>query len=66
MFLFIRQPDPTVYDPTAFKVFRTAMGGVEAVYSYVAPNQLYEGHIVYWSRDIQATSAYSVKRITIS
>ena len=65
-FLFIRQENPTVYDPTAFKVFRTAIGGIEAVYSYIAPNQLYEGNIVAWSRDIQKTSSYSVKRITVS
>jgi hypothetical protein len=65
-FLFIRSDAPSVYDPTAFKVFRTATGGVEAVYSYTAPNQLFEGHIVYWTRDIQKTSAYSVKRITVS
>jgi hypothetical protein len=66
VFVFHRSANPTTYDPSFAKTFRVNGSGIEAVYSYDAPNGLYQGHIVYWSVDVQVVSAACGRRLTIT
>ena len=60
-------PGATLYDPSAFKSFTVGQSGlISGVRTYVAPNQLWRGHIADWSRDIKKTSALSVRRLNVS
>ena len=61
-------PNATLYDPSAFKSFTVGAAGsfIGAVRSYIAPNQLWRGHLVDWSRDIKQTSSLSMRRINVS
>lgn len=60
-------PNATIYDPSAFKCFTVgAAGFLGNVRTYVAPNQLWRGHLVDWSRDIKLTSTLSMRRIVMS
>lgn len=60
-------PGATVYDPSAFKSFTVGNGSpVGNVYSYQAPNQLWTGHLLDWSRDIKLTSSLSIRRFNVS
>lgn len=60
-------PNATIYDPSAFKTFTVgAAGFLGKVRTYVAPNQLWRGHLVDWSRDIKQTSSLSMVRIGMS
>jgi hypothetical protein len=59
-------PNATLYDPSAFKAFTIgASGPLAAVRTYVAPNQLWRGHVVDWSRDLKKTSSLSIRRIDV-
>ena len=60
-------PGATLYDPSAFKCF--TVGGesfLGNVFTYQAPNNLWRGHLVEWSRDIKLTSSLSIRRLGIS
>lgn len=60
-------PNATIYDPSAFKSFTVGSAGfLGNVRTYVAPNQLWRGHLVDWSRDIKQTSTLSMRRININ
>ena len=60
-------PGATIYDPSAFKSFTVgAAGFLGNVRTYQAPNQLWRGHLVDWSRDIKSTSTLSVRRLNIA
>jgi hypothetical protein len=60
-------PGATIYDPSAFKSFTVgATGFLGNVRTYIAPNQLWRGHLVDWSRDIHQTSTLSMLRINQS
>ena len=60
-------PNPTIYDPSAFKSFTVGSAGfLGNVRTYIAGNQLWRGHLVDWSRDIHQTSALSMLRINQS
>jgi len=60
-------PNATIYDPSAFKSFTVgAAGFLGNVRTYVAPNQLWRGHLVDWSRDIKQTSTLSLRRINVN
>jgi len=60
-------PNATIYDPSAFKTFTVgAAGFLGNVRTYVAPNQLWRGHLVDWSRDIHQTSTLSMRRINVN
>lgn len=57
-------PSATIYDASAFKTFTVgASGFLGNVRTYIAPNQLWRGHLVDWSRDIKQTSSLSMVRI---
>lgn len=60
-------PNATLYDPSPFKTFTVGMGSpFSGVRSYQAPNGLWEGHLIDWSRDIKQTSTLAMRRISIS
>lgn len=60
-------PNATIYDPSAFKSFTVGTAGfLGSVRTYEAPNQLWRGHLVDWSRDIKQTSSLSMRRINVS
>jgi hypothetical protein len=67
MLLHYSVPGATIYDPSAFKTFTVGNAGfLGNVRTYVAPNQLWRGHLVDWSRDIKQTSSLSMRRIGMS
>lgn len=60
-------PNATIYDPSAFKSFTVGQAGfLGSVRTYVAPNELWRGHLVDWSRDIKQTSSLSMRRINVN
>jgi hypothetical protein len=60
-------PNATLYDPSPFKTFTVGMGSpFSGVRSYNAPNGLWEGHLIDWSRDIKQTASLAMRRLTIS
>jgi hypothetical protein len=60
-------PNATLYDPSPFKNFTVGMGSpLGQVRSYEAPNGLWEGHLIDWSRDIKQTSTLAMRRLTIT
>jgi len=60
-------PGATLYDPSAFKCFTVGGGSpIGNVMTYTAPNQLWRGHLLDWSRDIKLTSNLSIRRLNIS
>lgn len=60
-------PNATIYDPSPFKTFTVGNGSpFGGVRSYEAPNGLWEGHIIDWSRDIKQTSTLAMRRLNIS
>jgi hypothetical protein len=60
-------PHATIYDPSAFKSFTVGSAGfLGNVRTYIAPNQLWRGHLVDWSRDIKQTSTLSLRRINVN
>lgn len=65
--LHYSMPNATLYDPSPFKSFTVGMGSPFAgVRSYQAPNQLWEGHLIDWSRDIKQTSVLAMRRVTVN
>lgn len=67
LFVHYSVPNPTVYDPSAFKCFTVGQGSyISGVRSYQALNGLWEGHLMDWSRDIKKTSALAVRRFDIT
>lgn len=65
--LHYSMPNASVYDPSPFKTFTVgAAGPVAGVRSYQAPNGLWTGHIIDWSRDIKQTSTASMIRLNIA
>jgi hypothetical protein len=59
-------PNPTLYDPSAFKSFCVGGNTVQAVRSWMALNGLYGGHLVDWSEDVVQTSSIGARRLTLS
>ena len=61
-------PGATLYDPSAFKSFTVGSAGsfLGNVFTYQAPNNLWRGHLVEWSRDIKLTSTQSILRLAIT
>lgn len=66
LFAHYSVPNPTVYDPSAFKCFTVGQGSyIAGVRTYSAPNGLWRGHLMDWSRDIKKTSSLSIRRLNI-
>lgn len=67
LFVHYSVANPTQYDPSAFKCFTVGQGSyIAGVRTYQAPNGLYRGHIMDWSRDIKKTGSLAVRRLNIS
>ena len=64
--IHIDSPEPTIYDPSAFKAFTLGDNMITGVRSYMAPNGLYGGHLVDWSEDLQQTSTLAMRRLHVS
>lgn len=64
--IYYSVPNPTLYDPSAFKTFVSGLSSLTAVRSYMAPNGFYDGHVVDWSEDVKQTSSTAIKRLTIT
>lgn len=64
--IYYSLPNPTLYDPSAFKTFVAGLSSLTSVRSYMAPNGFYDGHVVDWSEDIKQTSSAAIKRLTIT
>lgn len=64
--IYYSLPNPTLYDPSAFKTFVAGLSSLTAVRSYMAPNGFYDGHVVDWSEDVKQTSSAAIKRLTIT
>lgn len=59
-------PNPTPYDPSAFKLFSTGDGMISAVRTIRDDLARSDVHAVDWSEDIKLTSALAVKRLAIN
>jgi hypothetical protein len=59
-------PNPTIYDPSAFKLFTTGSGMVAAVRTLRDEFARADVHAVDWSEDLQKTSTLAVKRLAIT
>jgi hypothetical protein len=59
-------PNPTVYDPSAFKCFSTSDVLVESVKTYRDESASSDIHCVDWSEDIQQTSTLAAKLLAIT
>tara|TARA_R110002167_G_scaffold122035_3_gene300475 strand:- start:2765 stop:3706 length:942 start_codon:yes stop_codon:yes gene_type:complete len=66
VYIFVRSPNPTIYDPSALKTFAGGRGGVSAVREYRDESSRSDIYAVDWSRDVKVTSAISIARITTS
>lgn len=59
-------PAPTVYDPSAFKVFTLDRSLITSVRTYTDPSDRFDVHAIDWSEDIKQTSTTAIKRITVT
>lgn len=66
LFIFYGQDNPSEYDPSFMKTFRTKAGGVDAVRTYRDEQSRSIIHAVDWSEDVKITGSACVKRITLS
>lgn len=64
--IHISVPNPTQYDPSAFKCFAVGGNMVSAVRSWTSVNGLYEGHFVDWNEDMKQTSTLAARRLQLS
>lgn len=62
--IFIRQNNPSTFDPSALKTFVGRRGGLYAVYSY-RKEPFVDVKVISWSSDVKLTSSIGIKRITI-
>lgn len=66
VFIFYASQNPTQYDPSFAKTFRTATGGVQSVRKYRDDGARSDILAIDWSRDIQVTGSACGRRLTIS
>lgn len=59
-------PNPTIYDPSPFKLFTTGVGMVNAVRTWRDDSARSDVHAIDWSEDIKKTSALAVRRLAIT
>lgn len=65
VFIFHSSSNPTQYDPSFAKTFRTRGGGVDAVRKYRDERSRSDVLAVDWSEDIEIVSTACVRRLTI-
>lgn len=66
IYIFLRSPNPTIYDPSAFKTFTGGRGGVTAVRNYRDESARSDVYAVDWSVDVQTTSSICIKKLTVT
>lgn len=66
IYLFYSVPNPSVYDPSAFKTFTTKPAFIDGVRQYPTPDNRQMIYALDWSRQFVKTSALSVRRITVT
>jgi hypothetical protein len=66
LFIFLRSPNPTVYDPSWMKTFAGGQGGIASVRTYRDESARSDVLAVDWSEDIQITSSIAAVRITVT
>ena len=66
VFIFLRSPNPTAYDPSWMKTFTIGTGGVTAVRQYRDEKARSDVLAVDWSEDIQIVGSICARRLTIS
>ncbi|MFO7534719.1 MAG: hypothetical protein R6X19_03390 [Kiritimatiellia bacterium] len=66
VYCFIRQANPTPYDPSAMKTFVTRASGVDDVMSYRDETANSDVYKVGWSEDVKITGTACIERLEIS
>ncbi len=66
VFLFLRSPQPTVYDPSWLKTFTAGEGGVTAVRGYRDESARSDVLAIDWSEDIRVCGSITARRLTIT
>jgi hypothetical protein len=66
VFLFLRSPAPTVYDPSFAKTFMAGSGGITAVRQYRDESARSDILAIDWARDIQVVAASCGRRLSIT
>ena len=66
VFIFLRSPNPTTYDPGWMKTFSAGEGGVMAVRDYRDESARSDVLAIDWSEDIRICSTIAAWRLTIS
>lgn len=59
-------PNPTQYDPSAFKVFTMDRSRITSVRTWEHPSGRYDVHAIDWSEDIKKTSSIAALRLAIT
>jgi hypothetical protein len=59
-------PNPTQYDPSAFKVFTMDRSKITSVRTWQHPSGRYDVHAIDWSEDIKKTSSIAAVRLAIT
>jgi len=66
VFLFIKSPNPTIYDPGFAKTFRGGQDSVESVRTYREESNRSDILAVDWSVDVQVVGTETCRRIVLS
>jgi hypothetical protein len=66
VFVFIRSPFPTQYDPSFAKTFTIGQGQVAGVREYRDESAHSDIYAMDWSEDIQVVSTESARRLSIT
>jgi hypothetical protein len=66
VYIFLRSPNPTVYDPSWIKTFTAGEGSVTAVRNYRDESARSDVLAIDWSEDIKICSSIAARRLTIT
>lgn len=66
VFFTYSTPNPTQYDPSAFKVFTMNRNKVTAVRTWQHPSGRYDVHAIDWSEDLRETSTIGRRKIAVT
>lgn len=66
IYIYHASANPTLYDPSFMKTFRTRRGGVDIVRTYREEPAYSDILAVNWTEDIQAPSLISARRISVT
>jgi len=66
VFIFLRSPSPSTYDPSWMKTFSGGEGSITSVRQYRDESARSDMFAIDWSEDIQIVSSITASRITLS